>query len=657
MCSRLDGKGKNKYFFPNLINYSYLCMYTNEGKKMYISDELRTELQYFRRTNGHYVLEAGKATNNVINASYEMLYMAMSASLVMDYSEDGFFENFVITDKSISGKDDLQIDAYALIETDSTSVKQLHIFQYKLNENKTNSASPVELQNFATFINNNFVHPELLDAPSTNGVVKEIKEKFDDFISKRGRRIKVYCHYINNTQGIAKSNEKPINAVMGRFEQDKQQLGFSVQVYGLKEIMELAKEGKIQISSENVEMVVDGQNSYRLEDNTTRTSMGLPKKVIIGMCNVNEFIRLQNKYHHNQLYAENIRLYLGDRASVNKDIINTITGTESLWFPYMNNGISIICDELTVGNTSSEKKVMGLTLKNMQIINGCQTVNALYSAKYGELTRDNFRPSNVMVRIYEIAPEQTDFKMNVIKATNNQNAVKTYSLMANDPIQIQITRTLKLFDIVYDRKGESRQLTDVNMVSMLNVALSYRAVFLFMAQSLRSRLGQSRVFQKGEYEKVFNSELLETDRKEEFNTLCCKLIMASEILDSIRDLIQENAETYLPQLPIFKKSAYYLCGYVYALKNKEFNRILTQMVAALSRGNELEIKGKNFPAMISNLTKDSSEELMTDYINFYQAQNLNKADVDNLLKSKDFGDAYRKRIEGIIGKIEDIEEE
>jgi len=81
------------------------------------------------------------------------------------------------------------------------------------------------------------------------------------------------------------------------------------------------------------------------------------------------------------------------------------------------------------------------------------------------------------------------------------------------------------------------------------------------------------------------------------------------------------------------------------------------MVAALSRGNELEIKGKNFPAMISNLTKDSSEELMTDYINFYQAQNLNKADVDNLLKSKDFGDAYRKRIEGIIGKIEDIEEE
>ena len=39
---------------------------------------------------------------------------------------------------------------------------------------------------------------------------------------------------------------------------------------------------------------------------------------------VAEFIRLQNKYHNNQLYAENIRLYLGDRGAVNKDIISTM---------------------------------------------------------------------------------------------------------------------------------------------------------------------------------------------------------------------------------------------------------------------------------------------------------------------------------------------
>ena len=146
---------------------------------MYISEELQKELDFFKRTNEHFEIEAGKSTSKVINASNEMLYMAMSASLVMDYSEDGFFENFVITDKTISGKNDLQIDAYALIETESTKIKQLHIFQYKLYESLSKSASPVELLNFATFINNNFVHPEFLETPSDNEIVVEIKTKCD----------------------------------------------------------------------------------------------------------------------------------------------------------------------------------------------------------------------------------------------------------------------------------------------------------------------------------------------------------------------------------------------------------------------------------------------------------------------------------------------
>ena len=179
---------------------------------MYISEDLQQELDFFKRTNEHFEIEAGKSSTEVKNATNEILYMAMSASLVMDYSEDGFFENFVITDKSISGRSELQIDAYALIETESSKVKQLHIFQYKLYANDSKSASPVELLNFATFVNNNFVHPEFLEKPSDNEVVAEIKTKCDEFLKgRRDRRIIVYCHYINNATGIYRNNEKEIN--------------------------------------------------------------------------------------------------------------------------------------------------------------------------------------------------------------------------------------------------------------------------------------------------------------------------------------------------------------------------------------------------------------------------------------------------------------
>lgn len=626
---------------------------------MYISEDLQQELDFFKRTNEHFEIEAGKSSTEVKNATNEILYMAMSASLVMDYSEDGFFENFVITDKSISGRSELQIDAYALIETESSKVKQLHIFQYKLYTNDSKSASPVELLNFATFVNNNFVHPEFLEEPSDNEVVAEIKTKCDEFLKgRRDRRIIVYCHYINNATGIYRNNEKEINNVLARFNADRQLLGFSIQVYGVKEILELAREGKIQVGSESLELVNEGMYSYRLEDNSKRESLGLPKKVIVGMCNVNEFIRLQNKYHHNQLYAENIRLYLGDRGNVNKDIIATITSSESLWFPYMNNGISIICDSLAIGNTNAAKHVQTFTLENMQIINGCQTVNALYSAKYGENTRDNFRPANVMVRIYEINPSQTDFKMNIIKATNNQNSVKSYSLMANDPIQIRIAEVLRKFNIIYDRKGEGKNIQGNQMIiSMVNVALAYRAVYLFMARSLRSGLGKSRVFQKAEYDKIFNGNLLEEGNEKQLDELCFKFIIANGILDAIREQIQQDNAKYLGKLPIFKKSTYYLAGYMYASRKTDFDTLQKNMTEVFQSDNEQKLRGMNFPNKVTEIVKMYFDAMVTSFIAFYNnLKDIDKTDIDNLLKNKSFDEAYKKELETMIGKLPDIED-
>lgn len=626
---------------------------------MYISEDLQQELDFFKRTNEHFEIEAGKSSTEVKNATNEILYMAMSASLVMDYSEDGFFENFVITDKSISGRSELQIDAYALIETESSKVKQLHIFQYKLYANDSKSASPVELLNFATFVNNNFVHPEFLEKPSDNEVVAEIKTKCDEFLKgRRDRRIIVYCHYINNATGIYRNNEKEINNVLARFNADRQLLGFSIQVYGVKEILELVREGKIQVGSESLELVNEGMYSYRLEDNSKRESLGLPKKVIVGMCNVNEFIRLQNKYHHNQLYAENIRLYLGDRGNVNKDIIATITSSESLWFPYMNNGISIICDSLAIGNTNAAKHVQTFTLENMQIINGCQTVNALYSAKYGENTRDNFRPANVMVRIHEINPSQTDFKMNIIKATNNQNSVKSYSLMAKDPIQIRIAEVLRKFNIIYDRKGEGKNIQGNQMIiSMVNVALAYRAVYLFMARSLRSGLGKSRVFQKAEYDKIFNGNLLEEGNEKQLDELCFKFIIANGILDAIREQIQQDNAKYLGKLPIFKKSTYYLAGYMYASRKTDFDTLQKNMTEVFQSDNEQKLRGMNFPNKVTEIVRTYFDAMITSFIAFYNnLKDIDKTDIDNLLKNKSFDEAYKKELETMIGKLPDIED-
>lgn len=617
---------------------------------MVLNDEIKKEIDYFKRMNEHFTINAGKSSTKVSEANDEILYMTLSASLAMDITEDGFFEEFQITDKAISGKNEIQLDAYAFIETESTNERHLHLFQFKLYESEKNAVSPVELLNFTTLMNNIFVHPELRgDEYIMNPVLNEIDQKVQSFLNRRGRKIAVHCHFINNAQGITKSNEKIIHDVLSRFENDKRQNQFKIQVYGIRDIIELAVDGKIKVVSESIDFVIDGQNSYRFEDNSNKKIIDLPKKVFIGMCNVNEFIRLQNKYHNNQLYAENIRLYLGDRQAVNKDIINTITSVESIWFPYMNNGISIICDEIILGSPKTNKTI-NIELKNLQIINGCQTVNALYNAKYSEKTQDNFQPANILVRIYQIEPNQADFKLNVIKATNNQNAVKTYSLLANDPIQIMIGNAIKHFDFLYDRKGEAKQSKSNKVVSMPNGALAYRAVYMFAAQSLRSRMGESRVFQKSEYEKIYKTSALE-DPKELF-LLSAKLLTSSIILDTIRDLVRENSIKYIEALPVFKKSTYYLTGLTYALNKKEIDNLTAEMVELLEEDNIPKTKGINPTSKISDIVKSKFDESVLEFRKFYNDINLEKTDIDNILKNSDFGKKYVKYIESFVGEIE-----
>lgn len=598
--------------------------------------------------NEHFTLQAGTASDLVKNQPDNILYMAMAASLAMDYTEDGFFEEYIICDKSISGMPEFQIDAYALIDAEKTNEKHLHLFQYKIHNDPNSAISPKELDTFATVMNNVFVHPELMgEGDLKNPVLKSVYDKVQEFLNgRRGRKVMIHCHFINNTQGITNSNKAAIEAVSNRFLTDKQHHNFKIQSYGLKEILDLAKNGKISVEKEILEFEIDGHYAYRLEDNTSKSGIGLPKKVFVGICNVNEFINLQNKYHHNQLYAENIRLYLGDRASVNKDIIGTITSEESIWFPYMNNGISIICEQFDIGNIKNGKK-LPIELKDMQIINGCQTVNALYSAKYNDQTKDYFRASNVLVKIYQIGSDQADFKTNVIRATNNQNAVKTYSLLANDPVQIAIGEKMRLFDYIYDRKGESKNISTDQIVSMPNAALAFRAVFWFAAQALRSKMGHSRVFQKNEYDKLYLND--KVDDPDYVSDISVKLLVSTIIIDTIRTQIQKTTDTYSQVLPIFKKSTYYLSGLFYALYKEKVDDTIKEMKGLIQENNISKTKGINPTNTFKKFIDNEFPNAVNVFSEFYNAYDEDKTDLDNLLKSSKFSDAYEKKVEELTG--------
>lgn len=605
---------------------------------MFLSDEIKEEIEYFKKLHDSFSVELGSKTIPIVQASDEVLYMLLSASLVMDLTEDELFDNFVITDKNLTGKKETLIDAYALIDTQNTKEKQLHIFQYKLAQNDKGSASPVDVNTFVTFINNEFLHSTLAIKDPENQVVDEIHGFVDSFLARKGNKVSVKCHFITNVQGINKKDEKSFE-FLKRFDYDKQVHNFDIQIYGTKEIEDLAKDGKISVGEEILSFERDTEYSYRYEDNTNKQELGLPGKVFIGMLNINELIKLQNLYHRNQLYSENIRLYLGDRGSVNHDIIETIISDKSLWFPYMNNGISIICDEMQLGSPKKDK--IELTLTNMQIINGCQTVNALYNAKYSEETKDSFNSSRVLVKVYQISKNQVNFKNAIIKATNNQNAVKSYALVSNDKIQLAIQEKLSKLNYVYDRKGESKQdVLDKKVVFMSEAAISYKAMYEFAARQLRSGVGKGKIFKVDEYKKLFKDEYLENE--DELVGFSVRLLVSSELSKMCRRYITDTAEKYLNDIPIYKKSLYYLLGLFYADNYNEIKDIEKNLSSLIREDNIHKVKNDKTLNNLMDIFNKGIEKSVNKFIKFYEKVNVDKLDVDNVLKNATFDNEYKK---------------
>lgn len=109
------------------------------------------------------------------------------------------------------------------------------------------------------------------------------------------------------------------------------------------------------------------------------------------------------------------------------------------------------------------------------------------------------------------------------------NSVKVF------PSYLQIGEKMKMFDFVYDRKGESKNLPIHQIVSMPNAALAYSAVFWFAAQALRSRMGYTSVFQKNEYDKLYLNDNMNDSSY--VNDISVKLLISTVIIDTIRERI------------------------------------------------------------------------------------------------------------------------
>lgn len=127
------------------------------------------------------------------------------------------------------------------------------------------------------------------------------------------------------------------------------------------------------------------------------------------------------------LFEENIRSFLGVKVRANKRMNETLNKREeAIYFPFLNNGITIICDQLTIPKAPQDDRYL-LPVVNPQIVNGLQTSWVLYKnyLKNPGLLKDVF----VNIRVYETKDETLIEK--ITDATNTQTPINYRDKISN----------------------------------------------------------------------------------------------------------------------------------------------------------------------------------------------------------------------------------
>ncbi len=147
-------------------------------------------------------------------------------------------------------------------------------------------------------------------------------------------------------------------------------------------------------------------------------------KAVIAPIKATELVTLDG-IADQSLFAYNVRGPLG-RTQVNKDIVRSLRDkTSHKLFPLFHNGITVIAGELV-----SDDKT--LVAEDYFVVNGCQSLTALYSNK-DHLTDD----LRVLAKFVKMDPRSDSARM-ITEFSNNQNSVKARDFKANNQIQIRL---------------------------------------------------------------------------------------------------------------------------------------------------------------------------------------------------------------------------
>lgn len=376
----------------------------------------------------------------------------------------------------------------AVFIDDREGRNSIHVFQFKYVdtfENTKHNFPGGEIDKLVSFFADVLDENKGLEKTCNPLLWNKVKEVWAS-LNKPSPSIEI--HFCGNTELMAPAELERANNALGKYKY------FHVNHHSLDTLVNLFVDKKA-VAIDNQIQVVD-------KDYFDRTDGSI--RGLICTVEASEIVRIISDPDHpeavwKEIFNDNVRVYLSRTNKINTKIIETALSENNPLFWYLNNGITITCDSFSY---PKGKRAPIIELKNIQIVNGGQTSNALFEAS--KVDPERFKEVLVLVRIIETKSQPVSLA--IAESTNSQTPIKTRDLRSNDNTQKKIAEAFEGMGLFYERK--EKQHSDkprAQRVDALTAGQAHLAYGLELPEVAKKDRG--RIF-SDLYDQVFSDDLL-----------------------------------------------------------------------------------------------------------------------------------------------------
>lgn len=455
--------------------------------------------------------------------SPQKAFQILMLESILDISEEEAED--AITD----GGYDRGVDAVFVDDRDGKN--SVHIFQFKyVNsfEKTKNNFPGNEIDKLVSFFNDLLDENKGMENTCNTLLWNKVKEIW---IALNRSNPSIEVHFCGNQKELAPHEQERAEQSIGKYKY------FNIHHHSLDSIISFFIEQK--------RPEINNQLSVVDKDYFDRTDGSI--RGLICTVEANEIVRIisdpddPKKVNFN-IFNDNVRIYLTRTNKINQRIIETALSEKNVLFWYLNNGITITCDSFSY---PKGKRAPIVELKNIQIVNGGQTSNALFEA----YNIDSEKLNDVLVLLRIIETKSQNVSLSIAESTNSQTPIKSRDLRSNDETQKKLEEAFLELGLFYERKSNQYQgKPKESRIDALTAGQAYLAYVLDLPEVGKKDRG--RIF-SDLYDSIFSDNLQVED-----------LLIPFRLLEEI-DQIKKGVQRSIRSQNNFDKSKLFLIDGAY----------------------------------------------------------------------------------------------